>query len=175
PDGRADGPPDRRRDRRARPGSGDARGARPRQAAAPHGAGEGAEDRQRQGEPARLLRGGPGRLPQALRPRGRVGCGHRGGRAARDEHLSRAAEAHTGRAGADRRGWEMTRTGSGRGAFRVAPRAVPVWILLVVAAVVLGRPLAAHAADVKLPPVTGVTLENGPRLRVPHLDAVPVR
>src|SRR5262249_28065875 len=137
-----------------------------------------------------VLRGGPGRLPQAVRPRGRLGGGHRGGRAARDEHVSRAREADAGRARADR-GREMNavtpparcgRRGTPRrlrvlgpcAAPPIAPRRPPVWLLLVLAAVLFGRPVAARAADVKLPPVTHVTLENGLRLIVAELHEVPL-
>jgi zinc protease len=51
-------------------------------------------------------------------------------------------------------------------------RRVP--LLLFLAALALARPLAARAADVKLPPVTRVTLENGLRLIVAELHEVPL-
>ncbi len=63
------------------------------QAPAARRAREGPQDRQRQGEQARLLRGGLRRLPRHVRSRGGVGRGHCRGRPARRHDLSRAGAA----------------------------------------------------------------------------------
>jgi zinc protease len=112
------------------------------------------------GEPARVLRGGPGRLPQAVRPRGRLGCGHRRRRAASDEaRISCRRSARRSCSSRTRR----ARRCPGNPTAPSLPRCSAV-----------AHPLAARAADVVLPPVTRVTLENGLRVIVAEAHEVPL-
>src|SRR5439155_407683 len=79
---------------RARAGGRAPQGEEP--AASPAGAEP--EDRERQGQPARLLRHRARRLPRHVRARGGVGEGRRRGREARGRRLPPAGEADGGRA-----------------------------------------------------------------------------
>src|SRR5262249_38771210 len=136
----------------------DARGAGPCQAPAPHGAGEGPQDRQREGKPARLFRGRLRGLPQAVRSGVELGSGERGRREARGLDLPPDRRAHDGRARARRR----------RGGRRTTSRGAAL-----VLAVLL--PVVASAAEpLKLPPVTRLTLDNGLRVIVAENHEVPL-
>src|SRR5262249_58812664 len=124
----------------------------------PGGFREGPQDRQRQGEPARLLPDGLRRLPGDVRPRGGVGGGHRRRHPPRGGRPARAGEPdrHRARAGALRASRPRGAAGGGRRLVRA----------LAVATLLALSTLARAADEVTIPPITRATLDNGLRVVV---------
>src|SRR5207247_8967694 len=121
------------------------------------------EDRQREGQPARVLGHRARRLPRHVRARGGVGEGRGGGRQARGR-LSPAGAAHGRRARAD----SVRPSGEGRAA-AAGRRLVRTLVLLLA----LAAPALA-ADDLRLPPVTRATLDNGLRVLIVEYHALPL-
>src|SRR5207244_1963370 len=122
------------------------------------------EDRQREGQPARLLRHRARRLPRHVRARGGVGEGRGRGRQARGRRLPPAGAADGGRAraGPVRAAREGRAAAVGRGLVKALA------LLLVLAAP------AFAADDLRLPPVTRATFDNGLRVLVVEYHELPL-
>src|SRR5262249_25781642 len=163
-DGRGSGAPDRRRRggsrqearRGWRAAQGEESALRRVRAEPAHG--------ERQGEPARVLRGRVRRLPCAVRSRAAVERGDGGRRAARRRHVPRARPAHGGRVRARRR------RAAGEGS---AAQAAGVVVKALALLLVLGG-VASAADTLGLPPVTRTTLQNGLRVVVAEYRELPL-
>src|SRR5581483_6221431 len=142
--------------RRARARAGARGGAREGEAAPARAVRARPQDRERQGEQARLLPDGVRRLPRALRPRGGLGGRERRGRAPGGGDLPRSGQAHGGRARAGR--W---RGGTMR-------RAAALGFLLLLASG------ARAVEELRLPPVTRTVLPNGLKLVVAEYHELPL-
>src|SRR5439155_8416515 len=122
------------------------------------------EDRQREGQPARLLRHRARRLPRHVRARGGVGESRRRGREARGRRLPPAGEADGGRARAD-----SVRAARESGAAAVGRGLVKSLALLIM----LAAPALA-ADDLRLPPITRATFDNGLRVLIAEYHELPL-
>src|SRR5581483_10916801 len=159
--------------RRCRPRGG--RGTRrPRRRApegeepAPGGARARPQVRQRQGEPARLLRRGLRRLPRAVRPRSRLERRHGRRRAARGGEVPRAHAA-------DRRRPRARPDGTAARDVAAEERGDVVRRIVLAAALALVAAGAAAGDDeMRLPPVAHVTFENGLRVQVAEYHELPL-